>query len=142
MQTMKRTLPFVVAISVIVTIFVVLALLLFPHNRDGEESEDCMRTDQFSSPGSSGMSASGYTTLCSIPAASIVTYVHLHPTGQLPNSKNLVFRFSQRDTADVPKIQWINGRKVVVEATHVQKISKMDKTFGTVEIDYKISSVR
>lgn len=115
-----------------------LALVSGIHDPQGAENSDCMHAEKFSNPGPADMSISGHTTVCSPPTASIATYVYVHPTGLLPTSKNLVFRYSQRGTTEVPKIRWIDSEHVLVEARRVESISKEVKQLDSVSIMYKI----
>lgn len=131
-RVLRRT--FVAAVFICIGV----ALAFWLNDPQGEESADCIHADKFSNPGPAGMSASGHTTVCSPPAASIATYVYVHPTGVLPTSKNLVFRYSQSVTTEAPKIRWIDSQHVLMEATHVEAISKELKQQDSVSITYKI----
>jgi hypothetical protein len=97
-----------------------------------------MHADNFSSPGPAGISVSGHTTVCSPPAASIGTYVYVHPTGLLPTSMNLVFRYSQSATIYAPKIVWIDSQHLLLEVMNVEFITKKEKQIGAISISYKI----
>lgn len=103
----------------------------------GQENSDCMRADSFSIPGPAGMTASGYTTVCSPPAASIVTYVYVHRSGQALSPNELVFRYSQRATVDTPSIRWVDAQHVNIEATHVETVSKMQRRISMISIHYE-----
>jgi hypothetical protein len=115
-------------------------MVVWLNDPQGDENSDCIHADKFSNPGPAGMSASGHTTVCSPPAASIATYVYVHPTGSLPTSKNLVFRYSQSATTEAPKIRWLDNQHVLVEAMHVESVSKKEKQLGSVSITYKIDA--
>lgn len=121
-------------------ILIALVVLVLQSDPQGEENSDCMHAKKFLIPGPNGMSASGHITVCSTPAASIVTYVYLHPSGALPTSKDLVFRYSQRATVEPPKIHWIDGQHLAVEAMHVETVSKKERTLHHVLIEYKIAT--
>ena len=129
-----------VVIATFIFIGVALALVVWSIDPQGEENSDCMQVDKFSFPGPAGVSASGHTTVCSPPAASIATYVYLHPTGQFPISKNLVFRYSQRSTTDAPEIRWVDGDHVMVKAVHVESVSKELRQLDSVSIAYGTGS--
>ena len=131
-QLLRRT--FVAAAFICIGV----ALAFWLNDPQGEESSDCIHADKFSVPGPAGLSASGHTTVCSPPAASIATYVYVHPTGLHPTSKNLVFRYSQSVTTEVPKIRWIDSQHVLLEAIHVESISKEVEQLDSVSITYKI----
>jgi hypothetical protein len=121
-------------------ILIASVMLVLQNDPQGEENSDCMHAEKFLTSGPDGMSASGHITVCSTPAASIVTYVYLHPLGALPTSKDLVFRYSQRATVDPPKIHWIDGQHLTVEATHVETVSKKERRLAHVLIEYKIAT--
>ena len=129
----------VVVIVAVLGICVVLALIFLQNDPQGEENSDCMQVNKFSIQSDAGMSASEHTTICTTLSTTIVTYVYVHPSGQLPTAKYLVFRYSQLATADAPKIRWIDGQHVLVEPMHVETISKMKKRLASVSIDYKIA---
>ena len=121
-------------------IFIALVVLVLQSDPQGEENSDCMHAEKFHIPGPDGLSASGHITVCSTPAASIVTYIYLHPSRALPTPKDLVFRYSQRATVAPPKIRWIDGQHLVVEAMHVETVSKKERRLAHVLIEYKIAT--
>jgi hypothetical protein len=127
-------------IAAVILTFIAFGVLILRNDPQGEENLDCMHAKKFVTPGPNGMSASGHITVCSTPAASIVTYVYLHPSGARPSSKDLVFRYSQRATVEPPKIDWIDGQHLSVEATHVLAVSKKERKLADVLIEYKIAT--
>jgi len=140
LQRMRHVSRRAVVIAAFIFVSVALALTVWSLDQQGEENSDCVQVEKFSFPGPAGLSASGHTTVCSPPVASIATYVYLHAADQLPNSKNLVFRYSQRETIDTPDVRWIDNDHMLVKAMHVESISQEVKQMAAVSITYQIDS--
>jgi len=137
---MKPRVRSITIFAVFLVIGVALALLFLRNDPQGEDSANCTQFDKFSVQSVSGMSVSAHTTVCTALSTTIVTYVYLHPSVQRATAKDLVFRYSQSATADVPKISWIDDQHVLIEANHVATVSKLEKKRGHVSIEYKIAS--
>ncbi len=97
--------------------------------------------DKFEGPtiaNGKGMTVSSHTTACTTLGTSVVNYVYIHPSAQLPTAEHLVFRYSQDGTGDLPKVVWIDERHVVLQVDRVTGVSKIQTTSGSISIDYKI----
>ena len=140
LQIMRHHFRPIVFIAIFICLGIALILAFWLNDPQGEENSDCMHADKFSNAGPAGMSVSGHITVCSPPAASIATYVYVHPTGLLPTPNNLVFRYSQSATIEAPRISWTDSQHVLVEAIHVESISKKKQQLGSVSITYKIDA--
>lgn len=105
----------------------------------GEESEYCTQYDKESVSSGGGATASTYTTVCTTLGTDIMTYVHVHPSGEPMSSASLVFRYIPGLTAGPPRVSWVGRDHLLVEADHVGSISKMKEKIGEVAVIYRIS---
>jgi hypothetical protein len=103
----------------------------------GEAGPDCVQVNVFSLANANGISASSHTTICTALATTIVTYIYVHPSEQMPSAKDLIMRYSQESTADAPRIFWVGDQRLLVQASGVGLITKRKDHIANINIEYK-----
>ena len=128
-----------ILIGVIVSLAgIFISTSLYDRDTQGEANSSCEKFDGPSSANGRGMTASSHTTACTTVGTSVVTYVYLHPSGQPPTAKHLVFRFSQSGDGDSLRFEWVNEQLIVVRVDHVSYISKIQTQADAILIRYNI----
>jgi hypothetical protein len=117
-----------------------VALVAHPwEERIGQENSDCMQYDRVSIPNGKGLVVTAYTTGCSPPAASVVSYVFVHDERGRPRSENLVFRYTQSAGGSEPiELKWMDENHISIKVQSVSDISVMAERAGAISILYEI----
>lgn len=140
-QVMKRrNSMWILALTLFLGAGIVFVVHFWEVDSQGEEDSACTQVEKLTFASEGGMSVSTHTTVCTALATVINTYVYVHHSEVPPVPKDLVLRYSQAASVDHPKIHWIDKGRVLIEANHVARISKMEKLHGDVSIKYKLSS--
>lgn len=106
-------------------------------DRIGQENSDCFQYDRFNIPSGQGIVISAYTTACSPPAASVVSYVFVHDVGGRPGSTNLVFRYSGVGAESI-ELKWVDPTHISVKVRQVNDVEVMKERLGESFILYEI----
>jgi hypothetical protein len=132
---------FALALCVICLLISLFFLYRFPGYLDpqgGGEDGSCFSLALPAIPNGSGLVVSGHHTMCDDIIHSSAVYVYLRRSGEVDDSRHLIFRYLHEDGEAEPRATWTSKSTLSISVGTVVLVSKAVPSLEGVSISYAV----